>query len=43
MKIIDIDDNGKPVEEPPADAVKTVIDLEARKWIVYQEGDEVPE
>ena len=43
MKIIDIDNNGNPVEEPPADAVKTVIDLESRKWIVYQPGDKLPD
>lgn len=42
MKIIPLDDNGQPVEQPPADAVKTVIDMEARTYTVYQEGDEMP-
>lgn len=43
MKIIPLDANGQPVEQPPANAIKTVIDMEARTYTVYEEGDELPE
>ena len=41
--LIEQDGQLVPVEPPPEDAIKTVIDMENRVMTVYQPGDEIPE